>query len=173
MTGVTSIVGAAGSAAAAAPPSPADQATSKLAELQADPAWRSKLIAGNGPAVKEFSELMAAKSAEPAGDRISKILDGSVEIPLLELTNGGLTTRKVVDFVAGLREQGIGDAAIRQVLEENGVSQAEHNMAKQVRADRLANVDFTKKWLSGDREAGREMMLLNIIVSAGVKEEAA
>jgi hypothetical protein len=162
----------------AAPPAPtisaADEAASALTKLQADPEWRAKVLAGHNPPAAEFKTLMAAKTAEPATDRIGKIIEGTAEVSPLELVTGGeLSTHNQMLAAASLREMGIGDDAIRQVLEGRDVSQAEQTEAKRLRDDRMADQVFVKRYLNGNREAAREMELLNIIIVSGVKSKAA
>lgn len=150
-----------------------EQAGAKLAELSAKPEWAGKLIskADGGAEKREFATLMAAKSG--GSSSLDKIIAGTAEAPLVDLvTDGKLSVRNQMISAEGLREMGVGDDAIRQVFESKPVSKAEHDAAVTLRADCLANPEFTKKLLAGDRVAARNLALMNIVIIGGFREAA-
>ncbi|HEY1982968.1 MAG TPA: hypothetical protein VGH13_23050 [Xanthobacteraceae bacterium] len=164
---MTSVIPGETSVAQTAAGSAAEQAVAKLAERQKNSDWTAKVLSGSGPEVKEFHELMAAKSG---GDKISAIIDGSAEVSSFEVTTGGeLSTYNQMQSAEWLREMGIDDKSIRQILTGAEVSKQEFDAAKTRRSDRMQDAEFVKRWLSGNREAAREMTLLNIIIASGVK----
>ena len=86
-----------------APLTPAE-AEAKLNELTADTeagrAWSAKWLGGNPGAVAEFRALVEAKNAKPAGgDFLSRVINGTAELPLVDTHHGGLTVRNQM-FVA-------------------------------------------------------------------------
>ena len=61
-TNATTITSDATTSTTAAPQMTAAEATTKLADLTANHEWSTKLLAGDGPTVKEFHALSAAKT---------------------------------------------------------------------------------------------------------------
>ena len=73
-----------------------------------------------------------------------------------------------------LNDLGIRSEITRDVLAgTHKVSQAEYDATQQWKADHLADKEWVGKYMSGDREAKRKMTLANIILSGGVKADAA
>lgn len=149
---------------AATPATPAEAAT-KLETLSKNSEWASKVLAGSGPHVTEFKNLIAKKSA---ADRLGQILDGTFEAPLLETTiNGELSSYKVGTMIADLREIGLEDAAIRQTIEAKPVSKTEFDAVKRLHADRLGNAEWTAKLLKGGATERRELTLMQVVLAGG------
>jgi hypothetical protein len=82
----------------------------------------------------------------------------------------GPSLRDQAAAVPVLRKMGIGDDAIRQILEDKPVSRREYQLAEQWRNDHLTNAEWTKKWLAGDAAAGREMTLCSIVLASEIDE---
>ncbi len=150
------------------------EAAAKLSELMSDKAWAAKLLSGNAPEAREFQQLMAAKSGG-AGDRLDQIIAGAIEDPALfeTVTAGQLSTRNQMISAEALRDIGVSPAAIRQVFEAKPVPRAEYDAVKNLKADRLGDRDWIKRYLAGDRSAVREMTLMNIVAVGGYREGAA
>jgi hypothetical protein len=53
------------------------------------------------------------------------------------------------------------------------VTKAEYRATEIWKADRMADSEWTKKYMAGDREAKRQMSLANIILTGGIREENA
>ena len=148
----------------ATPATPAE-ASARLDTLAKNSDWASGVLTGSGPHVREFQELVAKKSG---GDKLDQILTGTIEPPLFEtVMPGELSTRNVMTSVADLREIGLEDATIRQVVEGKPVSRAEHDAVKALKADRLSDKEWRAKFLAGDRAAVRDMALMNIVIVGG------
>jgi hypothetical protein len=152
----------------------AAEAAARLDVLTANPEWTAKMLGGSGPQVKEFQELVAAKMAAPAGDRIDKIINGTIERTGFEVaTEEGqqISTQDQVQSAAWLREAGISDGAIREVLEGRQFTREEYEASKRLSASRYGNADWVSKLLAGDHDARRELILMNIIKVNGYAEE--
>lgn len=152
------------------------EAAAKLSELMADKAWAAKLLSGDGPQVKEFAQLMAAKSGSAGeGDRLDQIIAGTIAdpAPFETVTNGQLTTRNQITSAEALRDLGVSPGAIRQVFEAKPSSRADYDAVRNLKADRLGDQDWIKRYLAGDRTAVRDMALMNIVLVGGYKEEKA
>jgi hypothetical protein len=150
---------------------PQQQAGAKLDALGKDEAWRGKLLSGDGPTVKQFHELMAAKSGE--GNRVDQIVAGTAEVPAIQTTEGGVPIAAAMRAAADLRELGLSDDAIKQLLNSESVTEAEYRAVKKLRADLLADKDFVSALLSGNREALRDLLYANVVIVGGYGEKAA
>jgi hypothetical protein len=152
-------------------PSTPNEARARLNALSSDKEWGAKFVSGDADAHQEFkglTELSARADAET--DRIDAVLDGKAAVPMFETTTDGeLPTRHLVSAVDGLRELGISDGAVRQALEGDKVTRAEHEMAKHHREAMHSNPDWVKKFLAGEHGARRESLLLSIILSSDVE----
>jgi hypothetical protein len=149
---------------AAIPATPAE-AGARLDSLLATPEWASQLTSGSGPHVREFSDLMAAKSGT---DRLGQIIAGTAEVPMIEtVTAGQLSTYNQMLSAADLREIGVSDSAIRQLFEGKPVSRVEHDAVKALKADRLSDKEWRAKYLANDRAAVRDMALMNTVIVGG------
>ena len=125
------------------------------------------MLTGSGPHVREFQELVAKKSG---GDKLDQILTGTIEPPLFEtVMPGELSTRNVMTSVADLREIGLEDATIRQVVEGSPVAKAEYDAVKRLHADRLSNQESISKLLKGAAAERRELTLMQTVLAGGYK----
>lgn len=139
-------------------------------KLVADPAFRDRFLRGDLKARQEMQDALATKLG--AGDHLDQVIAGTAKVPALETVSGDtLTTYKQLQAASWMKQDGLPADAIRQIFEGKGVSAAEHAAAVELRATKLGNKDWTAKLLTGDREAVREMELLNIIIVGGVAEE--
>jgi hypothetical protein len=150
----------------------AAQATARLAELKAQPEWNAKLVSmTDGYAEKkEFKALMEASSKDAAkgGDRLDKIIAGTAEIPIAETTVAGqISTFNTMQTAADLREVGLTDPQIKQVLSGEQVSKAEYEKIRILRIDRMGNKEFTTKLFAGDAQTRREFVLMNTVMANG------
>jgi hypothetical protein len=147
-------------------------ATATLAERQKNPEWNAKLVSvTDGWDVKrEFKALMEASSKDTSkgGDRLDRIIAGTEKVEMGEVTTGGtLSTANTIRSVESLREAGLSDPQIKQVVSGAQVSRAEYDVVKTMRSDRLGNKDWVTKWLGGDFQAHREMLLMNTVIANG------
>jgi hypothetical protein len=79
------------------------QAAARLAQLQADPKWVDKFLAGSGPLQREFAQL-----SELAGDATP---DGLIEVVNAVDNPSALRRRDYEGLLDGLREQGMNEKA--------------------------------------------------------------
>jgi hypothetical protein len=141
-----------------------DQAVDPLHQKYADPAWRTRLELGSPEARAEFDRLVVARaSADPVQAAMTGMLPerATSELRLMEST------------ASFLRDIGVRDEVVKQTLSADKVSRAEYETVKNWRADALKNDEWTKKLLAGDREAQRQLVLANIVLTAEISEDAA
>lgn len=153
-------------AAAPAPPTNAAEAAARLSVLQNDGGWTQRLFAGDEIARAEFFQLTGVVAK---GDPVDAIIAG---LPP-NLLGGGMadsSVRELSEAVPFLREAGLADDVIRQVFTDQEVTKQEYDLAVQWKAQRSRDQEWTKKFLAGDGEANREMMLANIILASTIKD---
>jgi hypothetical protein len=149
-----------------APPANATEASARLAALAADKDWSDKLLAGDVGATKEFhqlSELVAAGGSD-------------VDMAMAGVTPSGIpdsSFRLMAASVPWLREMGISDGSIRQLLSDQKVSKEEHRLVSDFKARHMRDPEWTKKYLAGDMDARKLMTLCNIVMSVGIADAAA
>ena len=150
-----------------AAPANAAEASAKLGVLMADPAWGKRLMESDAATVAEWRDLTAlAADADP----VEAAMAGAV--PGLNDQTGMLPdagTRVMADAASHLRGKGIPDGAIRQLLSDQEVTQQEYDAVKQWKAERTSDAAYTKRWLSGDALAAKEMILADIVLNSKIK----
>jgi hypothetical protein len=150
------------------PTNPTAEAASRLEQLKSDPAWRQQFLSGSGPQVKQYnelSELVAKGEAEKVDAAIAGVLANAPFQDSGHLQNIAATKM--------FRELGINDATIKQTLLDHEMTQQEHDVVAKWKADRMRDSEYVKKWLSGEGEQAREMMLANIVLSSSIKKQVA
>lgn len=113
-----------------------------------------------------MTDSQNAPSPPSGGDNIDKALAGE----LLDTIVQPSQHVTMVGIASALQEIGIADQITREVLAgTHKVTQAEFDMTKQWKTDRMRDKDWVDQYLSGDREARRKMALANLILSGGIK----
>jgi hypothetical protein len=132
------------------PTSDRGAARAELDALGNDPNWRAAFFRGSPAARQQFSEL-AAKAA--GGDETAAVLAGDIPSPEIEITGsavgGRITTRAMAVEVGALRESGLNDDTIRQIVDGTPASAAEVAMARRYREMRMSDPAWTARYLKG------------------------
>ena len=139
------------------------QAAARLHQLQADPKWVDKFLAGSGQAQREFAQL-----SELAGDAAP---DG-----LIEVVNGvdnpsALRRRDYEGLMDGLREQGMNDKAEAFLrasdagLTDYTPTQGDGIAFKQALDRLLKDPAVRQKYLDGDIEVTAKVNNMNRVVA--------
>jgi hypothetical protein len=154
--------------AANAPPPPApgtpEAAASRLAELQGDPAWRSRLLQGAPRETAEFHDLNAAIAK---GDPIDAALAmGGDPAHVLSNTSidGVPSPHMTAQEVPHLRSIGLRDEVIKELLEGKHIATPEERALVE-RFDRAFQSDpeVVRRFLKGDAELRRLHTLASIV----------
>ena len=143
-----------------------DQAVAKLAELRGNKTWTDKFLAGNGPELTEYRNL--SEIAIKSGDKIDKAISGTLEAGPFQDSNH----LQNIGTAAMLREAGMDNDVIRQVLSGGPVTQQEFDAAAKIKANLMKTPAFVKQYLAGEADAIQRMTLLQIITSSEIKQEA-
>lgn len=159
----------------------ATPAADSLAGMLKNPAFLEGLRQGGGnsdgvalpggAAHEQFMGAVAEARAE-AGDPVSLAIAGHTD----DINDGDyLRLKQGADM---LRDMGVREDVIRQVLAGEPVSRAEHERVKQWKSDIMVStqeeaVKFRAAYLKGDPVAVRTMLNANIVLGSPLKEEAA
>jgi hypothetical protein len=158
---VTPAVPAATPAAPATPLSPAE-AASKLATLRTDNAWGDRVLKGEPGALKELRDLSQIIST---GSDLDALILAAHDAPDTNV-NGEFSLRKVAGEIPSLRESGLSDDVIKELLSGRESTPQEVDAVKRFKAMRHGNSDWVKKYLAGDHEAVRESRLMSMVLLA-------
>jgi hypothetical protein len=162
MTDVTTATAAATTTPAApAPPATPSEAASRLAGLKEDQSWGAKVLAQDPGALSEFHTL--SKLAAQA-DPIDLIMSGqAANLPNMSL-DGKPSLATTAREIPALREAGISDGAIRELLEGRVPSAEEIDAVGRFRNLRHSSKEWVDRYLKGDAEARRESMLMSMVL---------
>jgi hypothetical protein len=149
-----------------APPTNATEARAALDARKADPAWSDRYLAGSPAEKKEFDSLTAMIAAG-GDDTVSVAMSGNpVYMPTTDMA-------MMAHTAAMFRELGIRDEVTREFLQGKGVSAQEYELVVNWKKEHMGDVEWQKKYLSGDVKAGQQMMLANSVIVNGKRETAA
>ena len=155
-------------------PTPADrtkaaEARLKLEALKSDPEASRKYLNGDVATKLQFDELTASIAAGGGGDADLALLgihpDGHID------SGAGATLRDQIASVGPLREAGIPDDVIRQVLTDAPVSRFEYATVEQMQRERMGNAEWRAKLMANDYQTKREATLMSIVLASKVVEE--
>lgn len=152
-------------------PSTPSEAKAKLDYLARDREWGKKLEAGDTETQKEFHTLTAlAAEAQPA-DQLDKVIAGTAERPMFEtVTDGQLSTGKLMSAVDGLRKVGISDDAIREAMNGGKNSAVIHRAVQELKAKLFGDQAWVKRYLDGGAVERRQATLIAIALNSEVAE---
>jgi hypothetical protein len=142
------------------PPSTPAEAAGKLAERRADRSWGEKLLSQDPATLSEFHALSKLVAQ---GSDVDRVMSGERDLPNNSV-DGKLSLAKIAGEIPSLRESGLSDGVIRELLEGRESTPAELDAVKRLKAARHSSEEWVKKYLSGEHEAVRESRLMSIIL---------
>jgi hypothetical protein len=159
-----------------------DQVAAKLKQLSVDyhrkyDAPKSQLAdryEGNQPRIDRLFNGDRAEGQKFSGLLREKIEASPVEAAM-EGTIGDVPSSDLRQMAVGagwLRNIGVSEGAIKEMLSGRQAPPEEYEAVKRWKSDALRNPEWTKKLLSGDQEAQRQLVLANIVLTNGVLEAA-
>ncbi len=151
-------------------PTTPQEAKLKLESLTQSQEWREQLLSGNVEARRLFTSL--TEMASQATDRLDNVLADKATPQPFEVTTPEqpLSTRDLQSGIDGLRERGLDDDVIREIMGDRVASKAEHNEVREFRRKRMGDAEWRKRLLAGDHEAMRELTLMSAVLSTPVEE---
>jgi hypothetical protein len=150
------------------PTTDSGQAKAHLETLSNDPQWRASFLRGDQSARNEFATLTARAAA---GDPTTEALAGDLPPPgVMEITGsavgGKIPSRTLAGEVDALRQAGVSDGAIAQLLDGYAMSPHEVEAVSRLKAMRLGDPEFVARYLKGGWSEVREMRLIAAVLSA-------
>jgi hypothetical protein len=138
-----------------APLTPAEAAAAKIIELKNTPAWVQQHLAGSHETKAELARLHSIVCQPAAGS----IIDGG---PSPEAQWG-----QVADHLEAVGD--LSAAVIQEIREGKPASQEEFRLATNRKQARMADPKWVANYLNNGAEERREMLLLNSIISRGMR----
>jgi hypothetical protein len=146
-----------------APPKTASEAQAVLDARIADKSYGARLFNGEAAAKKEFHDL-TAKIAAGGDDTVAVAMAGNpIGMPTSEM-------HAMAHAAAMFRDLGIRDAVTEQFLRGEQVTAAEYEAVQNWKTTAMGDLDFVKRYLSGDIKAAQQMTYADIVLVNGVKE---
>jgi hypothetical protein len=146
------------------PPASPAEAAARLDQLKSDPAWRDGFLSGSGS--QQFREYQNLSELAAKADKVDLAMAG-VGMPDAPFQDSDHVL--LVNMANFFRDLGMREEVIKECLEQREISQQERDLVVNAKADRTADPDWVKKWLSGDREVGRWMTTAHDVLSRPVK----
>ena len=149
-------------------PTTPHEARVRIDALTSNKEWGKRWLEGGIAEHKEYQRLSAL--ADQA-DEVKDAIAGTTPEPnLIETVSPGqFNSRDLASTVEMFRDSGLTDDVIHQAMrgsEVSEVSRAEFLAAKAMKSARLGDKAWCERWLAGGWNEGREMLLINTIVSS-------
>jgi hypothetical protein len=141
-----------------APATPAE-ARARLDVLTKDREWSDRFLSGDPRARQDFKELTAKASEEHD-------VTNPVDAPFQTTSGGELPPRAVAAWVGGMRELGVPDGAITEVLEGKQFSAEQVATATHWKARQMRDPIWCAAYLAGDLECQRQMLVANAVITS-------
>ena len=142
------------------------EAQLKLNELAHDKQFADQVMSGNITAretLDRLTEMVA--SGSPADLALAGVMpENHVN------ANPGASLQDMIAAIPSMREAGISEDAIRQVLEDRPVTRAEYAMTEQLQRERMNDPEWRNRLLAGDHQAKREFTLMSIVLASQIEE---
>jgi hypothetical protein len=142
-----------------------------LAARSADEKWRTGVLAGNGPEVKEFHGLVE----KGLGDsKLEQVLAGTAgDVPIFETVQGDqLTSWKLGRIVEQLRDDGLADDHVRELFANEPIDRATHDAARRLQQQRFSEPEYVARYLKGGAVEKREQLLIGILLGRPIAAPA-
>jgi hypothetical protein len=162
----------------AAPVVPAEpaEALARIAQLKADPVWREKWMTGGPTQTREYQALFEVASRVTA-DPIEAAMAGFLENKIVQSSDH----IEMIGAANWLRETGISDGVIREILSGKPVTQEAHDAAVRWKADHMRDSDWRNALLGGKmitengirRDPRRDLLTVNYLITTDIRKDAA
>jgi hypothetical protein len=141
------------------------QASARLAVLQDNKDWGSKLLTGDASVVAEFKGL-TAKIATAVVPDDTHLLSLDRSPPVDTAYGSELFTADKLAFVAGFRSAGLSEPEVAEAMNGNRTYSAEEvAFARNLLNERMADEGWSRRLMNHDVAAYREMKRLSVILS--------
>jgi hypothetical protein len=133
-----------------------------LLGLRDDKSWGDKVLSQDAAALKEFHELSQMASQ---ADAVDLIMSGQAESLPNTGHNGQPSLAATAREIPALREAGISDGAIRELLEGRESTADELSAVRKFQAMRHSDRSWVDRYLKGEFDAVREARLIASVLS--------
>jgi hypothetical protein len=151
-----------------------DAAAAAIAARMADPSFRQEFLKGGAQQKADVAALVAKKvDAAATAAKVDAALAGTLPTSgfVHANTEAGVSPQNLISAVAGFRELGVGDEALRELLTGKQTNKETFDRVAEFRQTLLRDPEWMKRWLGGDLECRKQMALCNIVKLGGVKKE--
>jgi hypothetical protein len=146
-------------------PASAD-AAAQLAKLTSDPTWAEQFFSGAVDARRQFDQLTTAVAN---ADITPSLIAGNAPTSPMELTIGNeAPIAAQMSAVNSLREAGLNDETISQILAGQPVSRQEQAMVRAAQAKLFSDSAWVQRYLAGGWEERRQATLMAAVLSADI-----
>jgi hypothetical protein len=146
-------------AAPAAPLSPTE-AANKLVELRSNAEWGDRVLRNDPSATAELRSLAKLVSE---GNDLDAMIVAAQDAPDSSI-GGQLSLKKVAGEIGSLRESGLSDDVIRELLSDRVPTPQEVDAVKRFQKFRHGDEAWVKKYLAGSYEESREAKLMAAVL---------
>jgi hypothetical protein len=154
------VPGQAAPPAAPSTPLTPSEAASKLATLRSNAEWGEKVLKSDPGALKELRDL--SKQVAEGGD-LDALIVAAADQPDTNV-NGELSLKKVAGEIPSLRESGLSDDVIKELLSDRVPTPQEIDAVSRFQKMRHGDQAWVTKYLAGDFDARREGMLMSMVL---------
>lgn len=167
--------------APAALPTTPEAARATIDARIADKAWGAKVVAGDPAARAELDILHKIEAGDPDAVAQAKASAAAAAPAAPQKTAEQLaaesaaqaSNREANSLLATLRDRfDVNEHAEKRLKSGEGFSQADHDATARYKAQLMADPDFRTRLLAGHPEANRQLLLANLVLANGVKDEA-
>jgi hypothetical protein len=144
------------------------QAAQRLAQLQSDPRWTEKLLAGSGAQQREFAELSALAMNDDSGDTQA---DNLIEVVDSISDKNALSRAAYAALFDGLRANGLPAESEQYIRDLDSGKRVDRPTSgdriafEQARARLLNSPEYVRKCLSGDIRANNLRTALDRVIA--------
>jgi hypothetical protein len=152
-----------------------DRAKAELERLESDPFHANKVLTSHA-AQSDVARLKSqialaeadfAKAAAAELDPVDLAIVGAIPDNWTE-SGPGAWLRDQVDAVPTLRDAGLRDEVIRQILSDQTVSKIEYDAVANLQKRRMADPEWCKKLLANDHATVRESLLMSAVLASEI-----
>jgi hypothetical protein len=152
----------------------AEAAKARRDAIIKDPVWRDRYVNGDVGLREEMRALNMAISEEPDGTKVDRILAGTQPLGKMEvLAHGELPTVNLMSAVDGLRQNGLPDQVIKEIIEGTPVTAERHREAAIIKQQLLADKAWVAAYRDGSRLHAEQLHRVLAVLTAPIIESEA
>jgi hypothetical protein len=143
-------------------PSTPREARARLQELSHNVDWQQRYANGDLAARDEFNALTTTVDGDK--DPVSGLLRGDPAPNEMRIGPGYATLKEMASIIPGLRDEGITDGQIHQLMTDHVFTPEEVAAVQRLQIKLHSTPEWTQRLLAGDAEAKREQLLMSMVL---------